>query len=147
MMAREKRTKNARKGAGKAEVLQGKVVCIICGENKPGIRVKEDRVIGAIRWAKRNVTKNEKNNTLVVCRDCYPKYSKERSKYASRQVIYIALGMLFAIMSLLISPAILTFLIAVVVIAFFYGLSLLNYSPALDIRKKSGEEAAEAKGR
>jgi hypothetical protein len=143
-MAREKRTSSTGEKRAPAEG-SGKVVCIICGENKPGIRIKEDTVIRSIKWIKRNITKNEKNNTLVVCRGCYPKYSKERSKYTSRQVLYIALGILFAIFSLLLNPAPLTLLIAAMVLLFFYGLSLLNYSPALDVQKKGKVSGTGAK--
>ncbi|EQD59708.1 hypothetical protein B1B_08080, partial [mine drainage metagenome] len=43
---------------------------------KTGHRRQRDYVIGAIRWFKKNVTKNEKGHALVVCKACYPAYKK-----------------------------------------------------------------------
>ena len=132
--------------AARAETRGERVVCIICGHEKPGIRIKEDNVIRSVKWIKRNVTRSEKNNTLVVCRECYPKYTKDRGKYTSRQVLYVALGIVFAIFTIVLNPAAVTVLMSIAVIALFYLLSLLNYVPELDIRRRDGG-AAEAKDR
>ncbi len=113
-----------------------KSVCIICGQEKPGIEVKEDNVIRAIRWFKRNVTKNEQGNKLVVCRDCYLKYSTLRSKYESRQKLYIALGILFVIFSVMVSTNKLVGLgMGIFVFVLLYLISFLNYIPALNLPK------------
>ena len=108
--------------------------CIICGNMKNGIAVREDYVIGAIRAFKRNVTKNEQGNRLVVCRGCYPEYKKKRDRFGSRQAIYIALGVLFAVFTMVISFSVGALVIAVAVIAVLYLFSLFSYIPALDAR-------------
>ncbi|MGC9037247.1 MAG: hypothetical protein ACP5IK_00840 [Candidatus Micrarchaeia archaeon] len=117
---------------------QPKSVCIICGQEKPGIEVKEDNVIRAIRWFKRNVTKNEQGNKLVVCKDCYVKYSALRSKYESRQKLYIALGILFVIFSTIVSTNKLVGLgIGIFIFLLLYLISFLSYIPALNLPKTS----------
>ena len=107
--------------------------CIICGNRKEGLVVKNDFVIEAIRAFKRNVTKNEKGNRLVVCRGCYAQYKKRRDRFSSRQVMYVALGVLFGIFSLLISFTLVSLTLTIIVIAVLYALSLLNYTPALEV--------------
>ncbi|MEM0159195.1 MAG: hypothetical protein QXT89_01855 [Candidatus Micrarchaeaceae archaeon] len=116
-----------------------KEYCIICGKEKQGIPVEEDSVIAAIRWFKRNITKNEQHNLLVVCKECYPKYAKERKSYESRRTLYIALGIAFIIISAIVSPRATTIAIAVAVAAFLYLLSFLSYMPKLDIEKAKGK--------
>ncbi len=107
--------------------------CIMCGKRRDGLPVANDHIIDAIRLFKRNVTKNEKGSRLVVCRACYAKYRKRRDKYTSRQIMYVALGVIFMILSLFMAPSISTFLIAAVVLLIMYLMSLLNYTPALEI--------------
>ena len=111
-----------------------KSVCIICGKEKPGIEVKPDFVIESIRWIKRNITRNEKGNRLVVCRDCYPAYRKLRERFERREKIYLTLGILFALLSFLISSNKLYGLgIGLLVIALLYLFSLLSYIPSLNM--------------
>mgnify|MGYP001626360183 FL=1 len=118
-----------------------KSVCIICGKEKPGIEVKPDFVIESIRWIKRNITKNEKGNRLVVCRDCYPAYRKLRERFERREKIYLTLGILFALLSFLLSSNKLYGLgIGLLVIALLYLFSLLNYMPSLNIEAVHGQE-------
>ena len=110
--------------------------CIICGKQRDGLEVKTDWVITSMRWFKRNVTKDEQGNRLVVCKGCYPIYKKNRDKYTSRQTLYLVLGALFIILGLLISSYdILRFLsaigLSVIILAVLYLISLLNYTPAL----------------
>ncbi len=118
------------------------VVCIICGKEKPGIPVKEDRILRAMRWIKRNVTKNEKDNLLVVCREDWPKYDKARRKFTTRMALYVALGIVFVVVGCLIAFSLYTLAITLLVLLLFYLLSLLNYMPALDLGKKGHEERA-----
>ena len=73
--------------------------------SKKGIAVHEDHVIFAIRWFKTNITKNANNNGLVVCKECYPKYSKERRRYTSRLSLYIGIGVIFAILLIISTPS------------------------------------------
>mgnify|MGYP001626225261 CR=1 FL=1 len=113
-----------------------KSVCIICGQEKLGIEVKEDYVIQAIRWFKRNVTKNEQGNKLVVCKDCYVKYSEMRAKYESRTKLYLTLGLLFLVFSFLVSSnKIAGLAMGVSVFLLLYLISFLSYVPALNIPK------------
>ncbi len=110
-----------------------KKVCIICGKERNGIPVKEDDILAALRWFKKNVTRNEKGNRLVVCKECYPKYSKERKRYFTRRNLYIALGVILSIMIIGIAHSIFSVIWGVFVVLFMYLLSLVNYLPGLDI--------------
>jgi hypothetical protein len=117
--------------------------CIICGKKKNGIKVTDDHVLKTLRWFKTNITKNVQNNTLVVCKTCYPQYSKQRKKYISRRTAYVALGIIFLILSVIISSgAWLTALsIGIFIVILLYALSLINYMPGLQLKgagKKSG---------
>lgn len=117
-----------------------KSYCIICGKEKKGIEIEYDNVINGIRWFKRNITKNEKNNVLVVCSSCYPTYKKSRDKFESREKLYLILGMIFLILIVFISHTIPAFIAGLVVLAFLYLLSLMNYMPKLDLRKGKKSE-------
>ncbi|MHB1830046.1 MAG: hypothetical protein ACYCO0_01505 [Candidatus Micrarchaeaceae archaeon] len=114
--------------------------CIICGKQKHGIPIKNDRVLEAIRWFKRNVTKNEKGNNLAICRECYPEYRKRRDRYTSRQAIYVIMGVIFLILGAAIQFKASTVMVGILLLIALYGLSLLNYTPALSI-KDAGKRA------
>ncbi len=114
--------------------------CIICGERRPGVPIRDDRVLNAMRWFKRNVTRDERGNSLVVCRDDYSAYMKKRGRYTSRQALYIAVGVIFAALGLLVRFSLSTFAISIAVLAALYLLSLINYTPALSIAA-SGKDA------
>ncbi len=116
--------------------MQRKSYCIICGAEKKGLEVQDDWELGAIRWFKRNVTKNEKGNRLVVCRECYPKYEASRGKFESRQKLYIALGAIFAVLSLVLSPSLTSVLLAVSIMLIMLALSLLSYTPKISIKTR-----------
>lgn len=111
-----------------------KNICIVCGKEKNGIEIKSDFIIESIRWFKRNITKNEQSNRLVVCKECYPKYKELWSKQSGRQKLYIGLGLAFAVVSLLISPRVGTVAIAALLLLFLYLLSLLNYVPRIKLK-------------
>jgi hypothetical protein len=115
-----------------------KKACIMCGEEKNGLDVREDRVIGAMRWVKRNITKNAKNYHMVVCKDDFLKYKKRREGYERKQIIYIAIGVLFLALLLLFANG--RYLGAIFyglcIILFMYLLSLISYIPALEIPKE-----------
>ncbi|HUY70206.1 MAG TPA: hypothetical protein VMV00_01400 [Candidatus Baltobacteraceae bacterium] len=105
--------------------------CIICGEPRRGLRVKEDYQIRAIRWFKKSILRNEKGYGLVVCKECYPKYKKAKDSYNRKQGIYIGIGVLFAFALGIFSggnilPAI---LYGGIVIVFMYALSQISYMP------------------
>jgi hypothetical protein len=125
--------------------MAAKTVCIMCGKERNGIRVREDHVIRAIRWIKRNVTRSERNNTLVVCRECYPKYKAQRSRFVTRRALYVGMGILFFVFGNLLEFSLSTLLITTAVLLFFYLLALFNYVPALDIGKAKKETAVGAK--
>ncbi|MEM3781464.1 MAG: hypothetical protein QXT43_00675 [Candidatus Micrarchaeaceae archaeon] len=112
-------------------------VCIICGNEKQGLEVENDFVINSIRWFKKNVTKNERNNRLVVCRDCYIKYAGMRKKYEGRVRLYLALGIIFALFAFLVSADKLYALaIGAFVVALLYLFSMLSYMPKLKTGKQ-----------
>ena len=108
-----------------------KSYCMMCGKERKGIEVQDDYVLGALRWFKRNVTKDEQGNRIVVCRDCYSDYKKRRGTYESRQRLYLALGVLFVIISLIISLRALTVLVSLLVLAVMYLFSLMSYVPKI----------------
>lgn len=120
--------------------------CIICGKKKDGIKVADDHILKALRWFKTNVTKNVRNNTLVVCKACYPQYSKRRKKYVNRRTAYVALGIIFLILSVIISfRAWLTALsVGTFIVVLLYVLSLINYMPGLRL-KGAGKRSSAGK--
>lgn len=108
--------------------------CIICGEKRNGLAVRSDRMIAAIRWVKRNVTKNEKSYNLVVCRDCFLKYKKARDGYQRKQATYTAMGLVFAVLLLFVSGFRLSaFAAGAAITAFMYLLSQLSYMPGVSM--------------
>jgi Ca2+/Na+ antiporter len=109
----------------------------MCGKRRPGIPVESDYVIEAIRWFKRNVTKDEQKNRLVVCKNDYPKYKKNRDRYTLRRFIYLSLGAVFVVLGLLLSFRIGTLLAGFAVLIFLYLISLMNYTPKLRIEVKT----------
>jgi hypothetical protein len=112
---------------------QGETRCMMCGNRREGLDVRPDFVIDAIRWFKRNVTRNEKGY-LVVCKECYPQYAKSRKKFENRQILYMALGIIFAALIFITSVnKALAVLYAIAILVFVYLLSLLTYIPALDM--------------
>jgi hypothetical protein len=119
-----------------------KSVCILCGKEKQGVPVKEDRVIDAIRWFKKNVTKNEQHNFLVVCKEDYPRYRKERSKYTSRRIIYIGLTLFLGLGFFILNPSPLAVLLLLFLLALGYLFSLLNYMPDIVLGTPAAKEKA-----
>ena len=111
-----------------------KSYCIICGEEKKGIEVENDLVLDSLRWFKKNVTHDEKNNILVVCRDDYPKYKENRAKFEFRKKFYLGLGFVFVLLMVLLSRAITALLSGIGLMLLFYALSLLSYTPRLKIK-------------
>jgi cytochrome b subunit of formate dehydrogenase len=103
----------------------------MCGKERDGIEVQDDFVLGAVRWFKRNVTKDEKKNRIVVCRDCYPQYKKRRGAYNFRQKLYLALGVAFLLISLVMSPRATTIVVSLLVLAMLYLFSLMSYTPRI----------------
>ena len=112
-----------------------KSYCIECGNAKKGIAVRDDLVLSAIRWFKRNVTRNERKNELVVCRDCYLKYMAGRKRYESRQRTYVALGVISLIVSVVVSQQATTALLSLFFLCLLYLFSLLSYRPEISIKK------------
>ncbi len=103
--------------------------CIICGSKKNGLEVEEDHVIKTIRWFKKNVTHNEKGARLIVCKECYPRYSKNRRSYERRQLLYVGLGLIMAILLVAAGQSFIAILYGAVIVVFMYVLSLLTYMP------------------
>jgi uncharacterized membrane protein len=122
--------------------------CIMCGEARDGLEVNEDFVIYTMRWFKRNITKNEKNYRLVVCKDCYPKYYEERKKYEKRQALYLVLGILFAIVLIIVGQnKLIALLYGLIVILFVYLLSLLTYIPSVKIPQSLNVKTIKSKSK
>lgn len=94
-------------------------------------------MINSIRWFKRNVTRNEKNNRLVVCRECYPKYAAARRKFESRERLYLALGVVFAALNMIVARSSLaSLLVSAAVILLMLALAFLSYVPRISIKKQ-----------
>ncbi|MGC8537392.1 MAG: hypothetical protein ACP5MZ_00180 [Candidatus Micrarchaeia archaeon] len=116
--------------------------CIICGEAKEGLPVKEDYIIASIRWVNRHIFHKYRNYRLVVCKDCYLKYSKQRDKYVRKQITYVIIGVLFTLALFFSSRGNpISLLYGLAVIVFMYALSLTSYVPALNIQKHEQEKA------
>ena len=111
--------------------------CIICGEQKEGLRVKSDGIINSIRWIKRNITKNERGYDLVVCKGCFIKYRDAKSKYDRKRITYVGIGIVFTLLLILLSGGRSLGALAsgMVLIALMYLLSLLSYMPSLEMPK------------
>jgi hypothetical protein len=114
--------------------LKRRTYCIVCEKEKKGIELQDDAVLRSLRWFKRNVTRNEKGNRLVVCRDCYSKYKEGRKKYENRQRIYAVLGVLFIIAILTISPSLTALFTSAFILLLLLFLSLLSYTPKISIK-------------
>jgi Ca2+/Na+ antiporter len=111
-----------------------KSFCIICSRERQGIEVEDDFVLGAVRWFKRNVTHNEKNNRLVVCKEDYEKYKKSRSTFEFRQKLYLGFGVVFMILMLLLGRSASAFFSGILLLLLFYAFSFLSYTPKLKIK-------------
>ncbi len=112
-----------------------KSVCIICGEEKDGLEVKEDYILKGMRWIKRNITKSPKNYRLVVCKEDFLKYKKKKDSYDRKQIVYVALGIIFLVMLLSYSSVriLSAFFYGGIVIIFLYLLAQLSYIPSVSM--------------
>ena len=130
-------------------LMKREIRCIICGEKKSGLEVREDIVIQGIRWFKRNITRDEKGYGLIVCKDCYPSYIKARRKFEKRQAFYIAIGVIFAALIFLASTnKFIGLFYGIGIIAFVYLLTILTYVPALNMPEgaKTAEMSTKSRG-
>jgi hypothetical protein len=120
-----------------------KSICIICGLDKDGLELKDDRVLKAMRWIKRNITKNPKNYRLVVCKEDFLKYKKGRDKYNKRQIIYLTIGIAFLVVLFISSGGrIYAVLVGILIAAFMWLLALVNYMPAVQMPTVTPSETA-----
>ncbi len=121
-----------------------KKVCIMCGKERDGLLIKEDMVLKGLRWIKRNITRNERNYTLVVCKDDFLAYKKKRDGYERKMVIYVSLGIVFLVALALVSDAKLgAIAVGLVITIFLFLLAQLSYMPAVDmpaIRQKAAKK-------
>lgn len=58
-------------------------------------------------------------------------YEASRKSYQSRQITYVAIGAIFGVLGVLLSPGIASILAAALIIAFLYLMSLLTYTPKI----------------
>ncbi len=121
-----------------------KSYCLICGMEKAGIPIKEDRIVHAMRWLNKNLRRVDNSmNTIVICEACYPKYSKYHKKFKSRQAAYVGIGIVFlllGIVEMIFTKNIGAVVMGLVFIAILYAFSLLSYVPDLDIRGRMKEK-------
>ena len=89
-----------------------------------------------LRWFKGNVTHSLHGNELVVCSDDMEEYKKKRDRFTSRRNLYVALGVIFAVLGLIISININTIVLSALIIAALYLISLVNYTPGLVMDQK-----------
>jgi hypothetical protein len=113
--------------------MKQKSFCIVCGLEKDGIEVKEDGVLRTMRYIKRNLLRSAKNNRIVVCKQCYEAYKKYRKRYVSRQHLYLGLGIVFLVLTLLLNVSIASVLFGLGVLVLLYLLSLVNYMPDINV--------------
>ena len=115
--------------------------CIICGKRIAGIEVRNDYILSSIRWFKRNVTRNEKGFRLVVCKEDFPKYYKQRKSFERKRSLYIGLGVVFAAALFILSEFNLYSLFyGIGIVVFLYLLSLVSYMPALETGSEAGKQ-------
>lgn len=119
-----------------------KSVCIVCGKERDGLEVKEDSMLGIMRWIKKNITKSPKNYRLVVCKDDFLAYKKKKDGYDRKQVIYVSLGILFLIILLAFSHGrfLGAFFYGAIIIVFLYLLSQLSYVPSVNMPAMATEK-------
>lgn len=108
----------------------------MCGKRKNGIAIRDDRVLQFLRWFKGNVTHSLRGNDLVVCSEDMEEYKKKRDRFTSRKNLYVAMGVIFAILGLIISISINTIFLSILVIVALYLISLVNYTPGLATDQK-----------
>jgi hypothetical protein len=113
-----------------------KTVCVVCGKEKKGVRVEEDPVIETIRSIKERLNISTKN-TLVVCKECLPKAEEKRKRFERSVMTWGILAVLVAVLLLLISFSIQSFLLSIITALAFMLLSLLSYFPKVE---KHGKE-------
>jgi hypothetical protein len=124
------------------------VKCIICERETNGTAVKDDAVIGFIRWAKR-MMRMAQNNRLVVCRDCMATHKAKREKFEKNLVQHIVLGgIIFLGLTLvpIFTKAGFSLGASLVGLLFFAGIVglavLSSYHPAVEGERTVGEMAA-----
>jgi hypothetical protein len=84
----------------------------------------------------------------VVCRECYPKYKKALASYRRKQVAYVAIGIIFmALLIVLSQDKFLAALSGIAIVAFMYLLSLLSYMPSVSIPESAHAAAENVKKR
>ncbi len=110
-----------------------KAYCIVCGKEKNGIEIRNDKIIEGIRWIKTKITGSHSDNRLVVCRDCYGKYSVSKKRFDSRKRLYLILGIIFAALILLVNVTIISIAFAIFMVALLYVFAFFNYVPDLDV--------------
>ncbi len=117
--------------------------CIICGQNKPGLEVKEDYFIRWLRWLKKiGIIRTKTSYNPVVCKEDYPKYSKARRGFERRQMAYVILGVLFAALLLIAgSDKLLALLYGLILVIFMYLLSMLSYVPEVKVPESAQKKA------
>ncbi len=115
-----------------------KTYCIVCGNEKKGIGIRNDRVIEGIRWIKTKITGAKSNNKLVVCRDCYKKYSASKKRFDSRKRLYLALGLIFAVLILIAKMTVISLAFAIFMVVLLYLFAFFNYVPDLDVDSARG---------
>ncbi len=109
----------------------------MCGKERNGIEIRNDRVIDAIRWMKKTVLHKESSNRLVVCKDCYENYKKAKKRFDSRRRIYLILGIIFALLIIIGSVSVWGVILGIVVLGLIYAFSFFSYIPSLAIDVKS----------
>ncbi|MGI0100544.1 MAG: hypothetical protein ACREBH_02390 [Candidatus Micrarchaeaceae archaeon] len=112
-------------------------VCIMCGEKRNGLKVKDDWVINSMRWLKRRVSKNVNKRDLIVCKECFLKYRKRRDSYERKQVVYVAIGVIFlVVISVAAGGRISAILAGFAIAVFMFLLAQLSYMPEVGMPKE-----------
>jgi len=115
-------------------------VCIECQQEvvgKRAVRVKEDRIIGVLRWLKRKLG-IAKENELYVCEDHLKKHLEKRKDFEKSMVIFAILTsilLLILLVSIAISGRIelwaIVSTIALIVLLVFFSL-VFRYVPNVE---------------
>ncbi len=110
-------------------------VCIHCnkeGDGKPkltqGYPIKDDYVIGIIRWLKRK-TRTEQKNRLVVCEKHADEHEKKRGGFERSLIIYGGIGIFLLVILLLLNLSFGSLIAGLLLLLFLVVTAHIKYVP------------------
>jgi len=120
--------------------------CVVCFKEKDGYKVYDDFVIRTIRGIKQKLG-IAKNNSLVVCKDCFEEHRKKRKAYEKTLIIHIVLAgvvlVAFVLLPILTSGFSITAIaLGIFLAALIVGMAVFSHHPKLADEVKEGASEA-----